>query len=96
MTDNKRLVFTLARRGKRLKFWRDSFNKSGIGENVLRELNERLNTYALLLAKLARDTDPRDLSTTENRLTNLDRKLDDTFEDLRLRTSRLHCDFSTR
>lgn len=81
-TNNKREI-QIARRQKRLHFWRSSFNDSRVPEATRETTKELLNTYNLLTSKLANAKSEDEASESENRLVDLERQLVALFEAFR-------------
>ena len=72
----------LATREKRLRYWRQSFSGS-------REIGQKLDTYALILAKLAKPSSDAERAETLTRLEEAERDLTELFEKKRMLTSAL-------
>lgn len=80
------LSLTVARRIKRLKYWQEQFQHLTQDKD---SILEKLNTYNLLISKLAKAKEKADLLECENRLCGLERELSSLFEERRLLTSDL-------
>lgn len=97
MTTNDHLALAVARKQKRLKYWRDRFATSSImvpaptspkdGTPKEAPVNDRLNTYCLLISKLVKASTPEEAADVEARLAGLERELTSLFESRRLMTS---------
>lgn len=79
----------LSRRQKRLKSWITAFNKDIASDTKQKELGSMLETYCLLISKLASAPNAEHANEAEERLLSLERKLTSIFEALRLKTSGL-------
>lgn len=80
------LSLAVARKTKRLKYWEEQFQHLTQNKDFILE---KLNTYNLLISKLARAKEKPDLLECENRLCTLERELSGLFESRRLLTSDL-------
>lgn len=80
------VALSVARRQKRLLYWQEQLTGSDLAPNKMKDIGERLNTFALLLSKMATAGVEQD-SETESRLQSLERELASLFESRRLMTS---------
>ena len=88
------LALSVARRQKRLLYWQDQLTGSDLAAEKVKDIKERLNTFALLLSKMASDAskqsgDEKQSGETETRLLALERELTGLFESRRLMTSKI-------
>lgn len=74
----------ISRRIKRLKYWQEQFQSNSKVSPVIIDL---LNTYNLLISKMAKASDPSDIEQSESRLSTIERELATTFESYRLLTT---------
>jgi hypothetical protein len=89
--DSARLGRQLSQSYKRLKFWKSELRLHPIGKERQVELEALLNTYSLLIAKLAKPSCPsEEILEAETRLHDAERKLTSLFEAKRLATSALN------
>ncbi len=79
MADSNLAKF-LGARQKRLQYWRASFRPERIDGESAKEIALKLDTYALLLAKLAREASPAEHDETRSRLAKLEQELGALFE----------------
>ena len=86
-----RLPLLLAQRYKRLQYLQAKFENvqpsKTLVERELNELRSLLETYALLIAKLAKAGSGDELKETELRISSVERELTTSFESRRLATS---------
>lgn len=87
MDNNESLALFLARRQKRLAYWRAAFTPNIIDAELGREISGMLDTYALLLAKSTKQASEAEQKETRSRLLTTERELTGLFEARRLRTS---------
>ncbi len=80
------LALEIARKTKRLKYWQEQFQHLTKDKD---SILEKLNTYNLLISKLAKAKEKTDVEECENRLVALERELSSLFEERRLLTSDL-------
>lgn len=83
------IALFLASRQKRLIYWRDTFRSNTLPSKEGHELGAQLNTYALLLSKLTKQTSPAEREETLDKLLSLETKLTSAFELRRLYTGNL-------
>lgn len=83
------LALSVARRQKRLLYWQDQLTGSDLAAEKVKDIKERLNTFALLLSKMAHTGDDKQGAETETRLLALERELTGLFESRRLMTSKI-------
>lgn len=76
----------VSRKIKRSKYWQEQFHFYGKEDG---SIFEKLNTYNLLISKLAKAKEKLDVLECENRLNALERELCTLFESRRLLTSEL-------
>jgi len=88
MTDIELAKF-LGHRQKRLQYWRESLSSKLIVEPKAEEIETKLQTYALLLAKLARPGTEAELSDSAERLSKLESELASLFELSRYATGQI-------
>ena len=81
-TTNKREI-QIARRQKRLHFWRSRFSDSRVPVATSEIIKDLLNTYNLLTSKLANAKTDDEINESENRLVDLERQLVALFEAFR-------------
>lgn len=81
------LALLVARRQKRAKYWEERFSNGGKDEDALVDIEERLQTYRLLISKLVRATSEAEIHEAETRLAAMDAQLASLFEARRLMTS---------
>lgn len=79
----------LSPRQKRLSYWRASLVPTRIVEIGYEELSIKLDTYALLLAKLSRPGTEAELQEARERLLKLEREIGSAFEMARYATGGL-------
>ncbi len=77
------LALQVARRYKRLNYWREWLSKSGAHSQ---DAQDKLGTYGLLLSKLVKAANEQEGQATEERLLALERELSNLFESRRLLT----------
>jgi len=79
----------LARKQKRLNYLRDSFKSSSIDAEDKTEISALLDTYAMLLSKIATSKETESEEAGRH-LDKVERELNSIFENFRLRTSNLY------
>jgi hypothetical protein len=99
MDTGNSLAQIAASRHKRLKYWQERLvnngtHGSGTASNgkhneAADEIQQKLNTYCLLLSKLVKAPTEDERQQSEQRLVGLDRELTSLFEARRLMTSRI-------
>jgi len=87
-TASNQTALSIARRQKRLLYWQDQLTGSDLSPEKVKDIKERLNTFALLLSKMASTSGEQALET-ETRLLGLERELANLFESRRLMTSKI-------
>lgn len=88
MSDQELAKF-LAPRQKRLQYWKQSFSAEKLSEGRYTEVQGKLSTYGLLLAKLATPASEAELAESRERLMKLEAELNSLFERSRYTTSDL-------
>ncbi|MBP9837322.1 MAG: hypothetical protein KBC84_01270 [Proteobacteria bacterium] len=79
----------LARKHKRLKFWQTQFNNLDLSPEEKNHITEKLNTYCLLISKIATGIEDKDTAESIKRISSLERELSTFFEKSRLFTSNI-------
>lgn len=82
-----RIALELARKQKRLKSWRSSFQNAGIPEQLRTETQNLLNTYSLLIAKFASCVQTSDIEDCGQRINEIESSLTAAFDAHRLAKS---------
>lgn len=84
------LALQLARRQKRLNYWLTKFSlNKHIKPEFNKEVEEKINTFRLLLSKMVLAKTENEKTETEERLKALEQLLNNYFEDRRLMTSNI-------
>jgi len=86
---NSRIALELARKQKRLKSWKNKFEVANISEQLKSEIADALNTYSLLIAKIATGAQTSDNEECEERILAVERCLAAAFDAHRLAKSPL-------
>ncbi|MCB0324099.1 MAG: hypothetical protein KDD69_11020 [Bdellovibrionales bacterium] len=81
------LSLLLARRQKRLLYWRNRFQTELPSQEQSERIRELFATYQQLLTKMAMEAHDSDAAETELRLESIERELTSLFEARRLMTS---------
>jgi hypothetical protein len=87
MINNSQLARSLARRQKRLNFWKHAFSQESVADSARKTAQESFSTFALLLSKLAKAVTLEKQAEAESRLLDLERKLNELYDQSRLATS---------
>ena len=82
-----RLPISLAVKQKRLKYWRDYLRNTGFRGSNGDDISRMLDTYAMLISKLAINSSAEALEETQGRVDALERELERAFGSARLITS---------
>jgi hypothetical protein len=77
----------IARRQKRLRFWKKQMAEQDVAEDQAIRLNELYSTYLLLLSRLSKSAADADAEAAEERIQDLERELVSLFEARLLMTS---------
>ena len=87
---NSDLSILLARRQKRLHYWKQWLLKEGkaLPESIKAKLKEDLETFGLLLSKYSVIKEALEIDDCEKRLSTLEREFNSLFESRRLLTSK--------
>ena len=80
----------LARRQKRLQYWREAFSQPSMRPEAATELSRSLDYYAQLLARLGTTADEAEQNQLRQRILAADRELTDAFESRRLATNSMN------
>lgn len=86
-TSSKTIALSIARRQKRLLYWQKQLSGAGLDAEKVKDIKEHINTFALLLSKMANAISEGQAQETETRLQALERELTGLFESRRLTTS---------
>ncbi len=81
------LPMELGTRQKRVAYWRENFPKNTSNPVFLREADELLDKFSLLLAKLVKEKTEEDINSTFAEVQALERELTQLFDYSRLKTT---------
>lgn len=85
----KSVAMELAKRQKRLNYWQERFARAALTDSQRSEINAQLNTFALLLAKVAKAGNEGEANEAFQQLLASERELANLFEALQYKTSPL-------
>ncbi len=85
--DKSKLALLLARRQKRLEYWKQQFSHARLGSEEKNAFDATCQLYTRLMIKAARATEEAEKKECEERFEQLEREFNRQFEDLRLLTS---------
>lgn len=84
MASNVKKEIQLARRQKRLRFWKEQFGDARVPGPSAQEADELLNTFSLLIAKMANAKTDTEAAESDKRLIDIERQLASLYEAYRL------------
>ena len=99
---DENIALYLARRQKRLKYWRERFDGEALDANEAKEFSELFKNYRQLIATVAKaeQLDSAEALEAKEQLESIDREMTTLFEARRLMTSGIGVsaveDYSTR
>ena len=80
----------LARKQKRLKYWKERFEQGNYNRDTRQSVEDLLKTYCLAISKLAKAKEDEDVSQAKDLVERLERKLFDYFKLSTLQTSHIY------
>ena len=81
------LPMELGKRQKRIAYWREHFPKNTSQEELLKQADELISKFALLLSKLGKEEGEEAINATFDEVQALEREITALFEYSRLRTT---------
>ena len=89
MAKKENLALLLARRQKRLQFWKERFENAKPGGEHAERLKKLFSSYSSEIAKMVKAGEKSERDAAEQVLESLERELVTLFDGLRLMTSRI-------
>jgi hypothetical protein len=90
MINHSQLALSLARRQKRLNFWKQAFLQESLTESTKNLALSSLSTFVSLMSKLAKASSADEQAEIENQLLDLERQLNELYDQSRLATSSIN------